>query len=350
MTGTLRLLLAMIVAGVHFRPNYLTINVIGSATLVTFFVISGYAMTGLFSSRFAGRPTGVRRFYLDRILRIAPQYYFWMLVAIAIITVSRHSSGWHAFTFFQTGHPTWFNMLCNLSIFPVGFWPYFPSLATFQLVPPAWSLTIELAFYLLLPAILGRKWVLYTVTALSLAAFCMATQGIVDPVMYAYRVLPAPLLYVVIGHAMFARKHRFLIGIYAVLLVDFVVLILRHKLGMGFNPGVLLGVSLGAVLMRLSVAMRSWRFDDLAGRVSYGCYLAHWPLLTVIHPQDQHPWLGIPFALGAVLLGWISYRLVDLRILGWRRRLAGMKMPGTTGAGMGLSQQQAGSDGAAELR
>jgi peptidoglycan/LPS O-acetylase OafA/YrhL len=102
---------------------------------------------------------------------------------------------------------------------------------------------------------------------------------------------------------------------------------LRHRLGAGFNPGVLLGVSLGAILMKLSVAIRPWRFDDLAGRVSYGCYLAHWPLLTVIYPQDQHPWLGIPFALGAVLLGWISYRLVDLHILTWRRRLAGMRMP-----------------------
>jgi peptidoglycan/LPS O-acetylase OafA/YrhL len=218
--------------------------------------------------------------------------------------------------------PTVFNVLCNLTIWPVGFWPYFPTLATFQLVPPAWSLTIELTFYLLLPAMLARAWVVQIITALALVAFCLATQGIIQSELYSYRMLPAPLLYIVLGHALYARKSRLLAIIYAVLVVDLAWVIVAHKLGMGFNPGIFLGVFVGTALVAWSARIRSWRFDDLFGRMSYGCYLGHWPLLTVVHPHAEHAWMMVPFAMASAGLGWLSYKLVDARLIKRRRRLA----------------------------
>src|SRR4051812_4441983 len=72
MLGTLRLVLALLVALSHANVKIGGLNP-GVMSVVCFYLISGYVMTGLLRDHYSN----VRRipyFYLDRALRIFPQY------------------------------------------------------------------------------------------------------------------------------------------------------------------------------------------------------------------------------------------------------------------------------------
>lgn len=76
MFGTFRMFLALNVVVGHMGGSYFGIIMPGIAAVVCFFMISGYAMSGLIQGSYPRLPEDVGHFYLDRILRLGPQYYF----------------------------------------------------------------------------------------------------------------------------------------------------------------------------------------------------------------------------------------------------------------------------------
>jgi peptidoglycan/LPS O-acetylase OafA/YrhL len=143
--GMMRLLLAMAVVLSHADLRVFQLNP-GVTAVVGFYLISGYVMAGLVHRHY-DKPARMPYFYLDRLLRLYPQYLVYAGAALA----------WHLWTqtptLFLRHAPTWQDIANNLLIVPLNFYMFNGSDA-YALVPPGWSLGAELQFYLLAPAML----------------------------------------------------------------------------------------------------------------------------------------------------------------------------------------------------
>jgi peptidoglycan/LPS O-acetylase OafA/YrhL len=92
MLGTLRLLLAVSVAVFHANIGREGLR-FGASAVIIFYMISGYAMSGL-AGTFLAAPDGrfwhgAVRFWRDRLLRLYPQYIAWLVIA-AIVRFGLH--------------------------------------------------------------------------------------------------------------------------------------------------------------------------------------------------------------------------------------------------------------------
>lgn len=84
MFGTLRLILAVMVAISHVDIRAYGRNP-GVVAVVCFFMISGFVMTGVIRSYYQDNKT---MFYLDRLMRIYPQYLFFLGLTIIMFWIS----------------------------------------------------------------------------------------------------------------------------------------------------------------------------------------------------------------------------------------------------------------------
>jgi peptidoglycan/LPS O-acetylase OafA/YrhL len=147
MTGYLRFMLASLVVANHvWLP---TANKIGLHAVAGFFVISGYLMTMVINEVYTDLP-GLARYLANRFLRIFPLYWTVCgLILIGLMIAPRVFGNLHSAIAVPPNLDIWLRnlTLINLIVSPI------------RLVPPAWSLTIEFAFYIAIGICLGRgRW------------------------------------------------------------------------------------------------------------------------------------------------------------------------------------------------
>jgi len=138
--GLFRFLLAILVLISHTAFRFENFNV-GVFAVVSFLIISGFVMQLLVTKHY-GTPDKLPMFYLDRIGRIFPQYIFYL--SITIVLVSHH---WIRYGFVEQCDA--YGAALNVLTLPL-------SLAQLiglqcQYLPQAWSLGLELSFYLVVP-------------------------------------------------------------------------------------------------------------------------------------------------------------------------------------------------------
>ena len=181
--GILRLVLALAVVISHTSTRLNKTAVPGTVAVQAFFIISGYYIALILDRkyRFAG---GTRLFYQQRYLRLAPMYWLAILGTLgagAFYTVlSHHPAGIFAILARHGAHlsPASIAVLCLTQVTMLGqdamiffsmsgqplalrFTPYWPAGALpaerFLLSPVAWSLSVELLFYLSAPFLVRRS-------------------------------------------------------------------------------------------------------------------------------------------------------------------------------------------------
>ena len=146
MTGTFRFVLALIVVFSHLAGSK-HVSHMGFYAVRAFFVLSGYVMTSALTEVY-GRD-GIR-FWLNRFLRLLPPYYVVCLATVLAIRLSPE----HAAAFL----PRWgFAMTSNevaenLLVAPLAFEDL-----KFRLVPPAWSVAVEIMMYFVLYVGMARS-------------------------------------------------------------------------------------------------------------------------------------------------------------------------------------------------
>ncbi|MGE3274391.1 MAG: acyltransferase family protein [Vicinamibacterales bacterium] len=172
--GIVRLLFALLVVGSHVGG--LGDTAAGGAGIGGFFVLSGFLMARAIGEHYRG--LGVLRFYVNRIVRLAPP-----LVAVCLLTVlvlwlrdgigfqlSPGSTGRYLPVEYPPSATHWFNL--NLQPYPNYMTPHFYT------VPQAWSLVVESAFYLVAPLfvwLVSRRLGVALVAAAA-ASFYIATE------------------------------------------------------------------------------------------------------------------------------------------------------------------------------
>lgn len=138
--GVIRFVLAMMVLMNHLWLP--TANVIGAHAVTGFYIVSGFLMTKVINEIYVG-DGGKLRYLANRALRIYPLYLLVLLTSLAFVAI------W----------PNYFQVYSLIRI-PMDSSEWFSNLSLWQLtdsptivVPPAWSLYVEVFFYLVIALI-----------------------------------------------------------------------------------------------------------------------------------------------------------------------------------------------------
>ena len=274
-----------------------------------FFVLSGLV---LFLPYARGKPLELRSYAVARLARIVPA--LWVAMACAWLLTGIWSAK-------AARHTLFLNAWGDAGASPD---------------PPAWSLTIEMGFYVLLPilVVVFARRPMYRVPIL----VGLIVTGLVMREELWHGWPRTPLSYV----------DNFAIGILAALVVARFRLP-RWTLVVGglafvtaiFAPGMYemrsIPLALAAALFGVALATlasvdpRTPRALVWLGTVSYGIYLWHWPILEV---TTDHGLYRLPDPLEiavvaalAVLAGWASWRLVERPALALARRRRPAPLP-----------------------
>ena len=182
--GALRLLLAASVVAAHTAVWPHAFSGVGGVVAVeTFFVISGFYMTLVLTETYKGRK---KQFYLNRFLRIYPEYW-----AIALLSITAKLIGGDGYreafskvpglaqALIATASTGIFGtdtvLFLRIDAGSIGFGDFqtsAPSLHSLLVVPQAWTLSLELMFYLLAPWLVTRP-TRYLITG---AAVCLGAK------------------------------------------------------------------------------------------------------------------------------------------------------------------------------
>lgn len=271
--GVYRLLLAMLVAVSHMGVSFMGFNP-GVVAVVSFLIISGFVMTSLIERNY-NRPGQIGLFYIDRLLRLYPQFLLYFIISCAVIHFLLPGTP-------QAAALTLENIATSLPILPLGFYMF--GITVPEILPPGWSLGLEMCFYLLIPFL-----ILYRARgiafAVSVAIFLVAALGYVNTDIYGYRLLPGVLFIFLCGSYLYRARAK---GLWIVCITTLVAALMFIAIVMGviprrpFNAEVTLGILLGLPAVWLLSRLRYHRWDEFLGNISYGVFLNHFVVMYVL--------------------------------------------------------------------
>ncbi len=226
--GIIRLLLALSVVVSHCG-NIGIFSFIGGRTAVeSFYIISGFYMSLIINEKYIGKNNSFKLFITNRFLRLYPIYWTVLIITTLVyiacgLIFKNHY--YPTFCLYGTVFPNvgsfFYLILTNIIIFgqdlvmfmginPVNghlylttnFWNTNPQLWLFMLVPQAWTLGIELTFYLIAPFIIKRGLKLVVpliILSLLLRFYLYNFQNLnFDP--WTYRFFPTEIFFFLLGY------------------------------------------------------------------------------------------------------------------------------------------------------
>ncbi|RWM26884.1 acyltransferase [Mesorhizobium sp.] len=315
--GTYRFFLAFCVLYSHAFGAVLGKN-IGVAAVISFFIMSGYVMA-LLLKKYYPSLKDTPAFLSDRALRIFPHYLFYILSVLIFATFFAIESD-YATDF------SWWRILANLVILPLNLWTLFKH-SIYN--PPTWSLALELTFYLAFPLIwaIGRKGQALVFGA-SVIMAGVAFTGAIDSDYWGYRLLPGTLLFFLAGAAMAtpdkvdARYPLVVLGLAVAGLIATLSSNYLYHLPYDFevSAGAIIGIGAIYWLRR----MPFMQFDKVAGDLSYGLFLSHYPTIFVADTLHIDRWPFVPVV--ALAAAAFSYLAVERTALRYRHAMRSTKL------------------------
>lgn len=304
--GLVRVFLALAVVLSHSYPTGFGGGIIA---VQIFFIISGFFISYILVE--VRNYSSVRNFYENRALRLFPIYWF-----VAICTLGMYSAGW-ALTgnpppFFEVYQSLDLSGQLALAVSNVTLigqdWIMFTGIEdgriTFMedwrnsevrtwhglLVPPAWSLGVELTFYLIAPFILPRLRLVIFFLALSLALRVYLISIGLENRPWTYRFFPTELALFLVGalsHQLWMRflntrgwlnEHSSLwVSVAAILLV--LIAATLHI----WTPYIPTLIFVALALPFLFRFQKYWGWDRWIGELSYPIYIVHMSILFPVN-------------------------------------------------------------------
>lgn len=336
MFGTLRFLLALAVLFSHTFPfPYLNVGV---SAVVVFYIISGYVMTGLLDRHY-GRLSEAPGFYLDRAMRIYPQYLF-----ILCLTWVGWAGGLLRLP--ETHVPlSWVKAISNILLIPLNYFMYAsPHSWGVAYIPPAWSLGAELQFYLLFPFVLLLRQRLLA-TVVSLLIFTIASLQYLPTNTHSFRLLDGALFMFLLGSLLYdgqkkeAKLKQVAMVIYGYCLLLGVGLLITGRLSFAQNShSIFIGIALGYPIFAYLSTLPRQTWDERLGDLSYGLFLSHFVIIWLLERwaffrvgRESYPelWKVIAVLLlklalttiGALVLSYLGFRFVEKPVLTYRKNI-----------------------------
>ncbi|MCU1752110.1 acyltransferase family protein [Pseudomonas sp. 6D_7.1_Bac1] len=313
--GSYRLLLAILVAISHMGITVVGLNV-GVIAVISFLIISGFVMTSLIERNYR-TPESIHRFYVDRVLRLYPQFLLYLIASCAVIYFLLPGTP-------QATELTLKNIVANLSIIPLGFY-MFEAVGT-GILPPAWSLGLEMCFYLVIPFLIIYK-ARGPAFALSTVVFLIACLGLINTDVYGYRLLPGVLFIFLCGSYLYRAEAKGLViaaGTTAAAALMFLAIMTGVIPRLPFNAEVTAGIALGIPAVFLLSKLKFHRIDELFGNISYGVFLNHFVVMYFFRafwPVEYSTLTVTAVLVLSFLLSGLSYYCIERPALKLRHAL-----------------------------
>jgi len=324
--GVLRLLLAVVVVIYHAYPLWGYRIISGELALRSFFIISGFYMALILREKY---PAGnYKLFITNRFLRIYPLYWF-----VCIVTLGA------SYFFITHFHYTFMRFLTDATILlRTDYVTLNPNHYNPMLVGPAWTLAVELPFYLIAPFLVRRRWFVLAATGiLSLAIrYGVYHVEVVHGLQPTDRFFLSDLIFFVLGifsYNMYAYKTRIGaksgIGSYGVFIV-----MLAAILGYMYIPDIswrwLSGkevIYYGLFTLSLPTIFRLFRhstIDRFIGELSYPVYIWHATVILIASHIVSAAKLSGTFTIlvlfCTIAVSWVSVRFVILPLDRFREK------------------------------
>jgi peptidoglycan/LPS O-acetylase OafA/YrhL len=306
---------------------------LGIVAVAIFFVMSGFVVAEANMVFYPGRPMA---FLANRLMSVVPPY-----IAALIVAAAGQAALWRAgrlvlWDFAVIGSP-WQPALLAAGVLGLvpGFHPRMIAGQDFEFIPFAWSLRVEMAFYIaaFLTLLVARKFGgKFLVPLILLAAWLVCAAFLV-------RLRPGLL----------SSGPMFLLGIatclhlrFSTRATMFYAIACLPLIGLGFasygqRGSPMLGLQLllvAALLMALRLLIRMpvcpWSkiLDRALGALSYPLYLNHYIVGIVLY--DLSPWRGPGLYLGGIVISvamaWVMASAVKPALDPLRARLRGVAL------------------------
>ncbi|WP_440812332.1 acyltransferase family protein [Pseudomonas syringae] len=308
--GLLRLFLATLVVLGHMGINFFGLHLAVSAVVV-FYILAGHVVSKLW--RNAPKQDISNRaiwFYKDRSLRIFPLYFSVMAFSTVLWVLGAQS-------IFLSHAPSVGSWLYNILVIPLNYY-MFNGIDSFTLVPPAWSLGVELQFYLLLPLLLSFRIFGITVGIATFLCYAAAQAGLINADYYGYRLLVGVAFIFLLG-TLADRSDTIsklvLAGAWLLSVIYSIFLWVSNSTVL-FNLDVTLGLACGLPLFYLFLKFPRTGFLNLlqrrAGEISYGMFLFHFPVMWMLQLLGYE---GTSTAIFVILisgvLAWLAHTFIE---------------------------------------
>jgi peptidoglycan/LPS O-acetylase OafA/YrhL len=357
--GTIRFLLALAVVCAHVGKLPFTVQLGSLLAVQAFYIISGFLIALVWTNKYEQRSNGRFLFYTNRAARIYILYWAVLVISIVVALVTKWLT--HDFPSYWGSPPRGllpYTLFTNAWIFGSS-WAYWLGFASppyvtiddgslyftmdytssqypvwrTMILGPAWTLDLELCFYLLAPLLLSLRlrYILAIVATSLLARFSWYAMGHdADP--WNYRFFPFEIGLFMLGAAAY-RVSRMLAWqpsptILKIVFAALVGSILGYgMLGLphgSFNSFVYLFI-FAALIPYVFNLTRSWRFDRFLADMSFPLYLAHWPVGSIsIYIRDRFllpapEYRGLIPAIASIAAAALLVIFVERPVERWRQ-------------------------------
>lgn len=328
----LRAVAVLAVVFFHAFPNLLTGGFIG---VDIFFVISGFLISGMIFSGLQSNTFNFLDFYCRRIKRIFP--------ALLLVMSACLLFGW--FTLLNDEYKQLGKHIRGGAGFISNFllWNesgYFDSAAVTKPLLHLWSLGIEEQFYIVWPLLLYIAWkhnwnVLLFILLMVISSFALnISQTDSDKIAAFYSpqtrfwelLLGAALAYATVFKPhWFANSNPRIANYQSILSLAVVITSLFILSKQSAFPGWWALIPVLATVLIIAAGPQAWLNRNVLshrllvgiGLISFPLYLWHWPLFSfyrIIHGEKAADSVRVLLILTALLLAWLSYRLIETPI------------------------------------
>jgi len=335
--GIYRYVLACLVIFAHMGPDQY--GKVGLYAVFAFYILSGYVASFILHHTYLPLPGGLRKFAINRFLRIFPLYWVVMACMLPLLMAFPQEA---LLINSLHGVPQGWDWVWNTLAIGIAN-PITGDLYSPCILQVSWSLGIEIIWWALIPKILIdsqlRRTLLYCSIGYTLCGV-MLSIGLhhFAPCFQYFNAVAASLPFCS-GVLLFVRKNRnhFVIphSFWVITMIVFVVFIRNapyfytDPYSLGFILGFIINVLLVAYLSQIdrkSLPMAVQKLDDFLGNLAYPIYLVHIPLLLAVRVTfpslELKGWTiwAIVTILSSVT-ALILYHAVEIPVNSIRRRM-----------------------------
>lgn len=311
--GLIRALLALSVILNH-SESFLGLKLVGGAIAVqAFFIISGFYMALILNEKYIHENGSYKLFISNRFLRIYPIYWVvFLLVILSSISIYLYKGNLGFFRYYSEYWDSmsistlFFLVISNISLFfqdivlflgldtstgELFFSPKFtePHLYYFMAIPQAWSVSVELVFYLIAPFIARKKVHILVILALLsfLLRFFLYSNGLKeDP--WSYRFFATEFFFFFLGiiaYHIYKKISKIQNLEYSKYVYIYIVLFLICYSIIPINESfkyILFLSNFFLALPFIFLLSKKWKKDRYIGDLSYPMYISHIFILSLL--------------------------------------------------------------------